>query len=48
MNVLRQAEKAGVKRFVVTSSVATVAGNSNGTFKDTGMLFTCVVVLEFT
>ncbi|KIK09779.1 hypothetical protein K443DRAFT_389 [Laccaria amethystina LaAM-08-1] len=35
LNVLRQAEKAGVKRFVVTSSVATLAGNPNGTFKDT-------------
>lgn len=35
LNVLRQAEKAGVKRFVVTSSIATLAGNPNGTFKDT-------------
>ncbi|TFK44233.1 NAD-P-binding protein [Crucibulum laeve] len=31
LNVLRQAEKAGVKRFVVTSSTATVVDKSNST-----------------
>jgi nucleoside-diphosphate-sugar epimerase len=37
LNVIRQAEKAGIKKIVVTSSVAAIS-NPSGKFSDTGML----------
>jgi nucleoside-diphosphate-sugar epimerase len=37
VNVVKQAEKAGVKKVVLTSSIVTVLGNPNGTFTDKGM-----------
>jgi hypothetical protein len=38
VNVIRQAEKAGIKKIVVTGSVAAIA-NSSRKFSDTGILY---------
>ena len=38
LNIVRQAEKVGIKRIVVTSSIGSAKMNSRGTYTDQGLL----------